>query len=454
MQFPFLIYVYKVMQGGDVLQKLVYAILLALIFNFTSPVCSVVNANEKGLVVVVELSGEIDQGQAELVLRGLREAKEKNAKAFILQIDTFGGLVAAATKMRDAINDSDIPTICYIKNRAWSAGALIAIAHDKIAITPSGSIGAAEPIPTTEKTIAAVKAEFRATAERAGRDPRVAEAMVDKTLGFGEYAAKGQILALTGSQAVEVGYADFVANDRTELLEKLGFADYKVEVITQNWKESSIGILEQPAVKSALLSIIILAIIAEIKTAGTGIGAAIAIVAAALLYGSSFIFGLSGWLEPLLFFMGMIFIAIEIFIPGFGIFGIAGICSIITSFFLILGGFDDLGKSLMWLAVSIACASVLCIFILKRLPSSRLWNRFVLQNTASKQEGFSTGNDYEKFLGQKGTVVTQLRPGGTAEFDGKRFDVLTYGEFVESGTKVVVVKVEGNKLFVKVLEEN
>lgn len=409
------------------------------------------SANEECLVVFVELNGEIDKGQAELVLRGLREAKEKNAKAFILQIDTFGGLVSAATTMRDAIMESDIPTICYIKNRAWSAGALIAIAHDQIVMAPSGSIGAAEPIPTTEKTIAAVKAEFRSTAEKAGRDPKVAEAMVDKSVGFKEYAAKGHILALSSSQAIEVGYADFVANDRTELLEKLGFANCKVDVVTQSWRESAIGILEEPAVKSALLSVIILAIIAEIKTAGTGIGAAIAIVAASLLYGSSFIFGLSGWLEPLLFFAGLIFIAIEIFMPGFGVFGIAGIISIMTSFFLILGGFDDLSVSLMWLAVSVGCATILCIFILRRLPSSKLWNRFVLQNTSSKQEGFSSGPDYERLLNKEGVVVTQLRPGGIAEFDGVRFDVLTYGEFVEPGTEVIVVKVEGNKLFVKVL---
>jgi membrane-bound serine protease (ClpP class) len=90
---------------------------------------------------------------------------------------------------------------------------------------------------------------------------------------------------------------------------------------------------------------------------------------------------------------------------------------------------------------------------LRRLPSSRLWNRFVLKNTSSRQDGFSAGPDYEIFLGREGVSITQLRPGGVAEIDGEKFDVLTYGEFVEPGRKLVVVKAEGSKLFVRPLED-
>jgi membrane-bound serine protease (ClpP class) len=397
-------------------------------------------------VVIVELSGEIDRGQAALVLRGLELAKEKNAAAFILQMDTFGGLVESATNIRDKIIESAIPTVCYVKNRAWSAGALIALAHGRIVMAPGGSIGAAEPIPATEKTIAAVKAEFAATAKQTGRDPQIAQAMVDKTLGYKEYAQKGQILALTDYQAVKEGLADFVAQDRAQLLQLLKLEDCAIEVVSKSWRETFVSIIETPAAKSALLSIIIFAIIAEVKTAGLGVGAAVAAFGALLLFGGGFVVGISGWLEPLLFLLGIVLLIIEAFIPGFGVFGISGIIAVAASFFLILGGNQN---ALVWLAVSITAAIILFLLLLRRLPSSTLWNRVILKNTSSRENGFSAGPNYENYLGREGVSVTQLHPGGAAAIGGEKFDVLTQGEFIGAGERIVVTKTEGSKLFVK-----
>ncbi|HAK74676.1 MAG TPA: hypothetical protein DCP36_16020, partial [Sporomusaceae bacterium] len=188
-------------------------------------------------VVAVTIKGEIDGGQSALLHRAFQEAQKNNAQAMLIELDTFGGLVDAAVQMRDLIIDSPIPTICYIKNRAWSAGALIALAHQSIAIAPGGSIGAAEPIPTTEKTVAALKAEFAATANKTGRNPRVAEAMVDKSLGLPGYAEPGQILALTDYQAKEVGFADFVAVDRAAVLTQYGFAGATVIEYQPQWTD-------------------------------------------------------------------------------------------------------------------------------------------------------------------------------------------------------------------------
>ena len=420
--------------------------LLAVCLLFSN---QAVHAAESGTVVLVELSGEIDLGQAALVSRALDLARSKQAKAFILQMDTFGGLVDAATRIRDMVIDSELPTVCYVKNRAWSAGALIALAHRQIAVAPGGSLGAAEPIPTTEKTIAAVKAEFAATAQRTGRDPRIAEAMVDKTLGYKEYAKPGQILALTDYQAVEVGYAEFVAQDREQLLEKLNLSGSKLEVVSKSWKEDLTGWLESPAVKSTLLTFLILAIITEIKTAGMGVGLAIAAVCALALFGSSLITGLSGWLEPLLFLAGVALITMEMLTPGFGVFGISGIIAMVVSFFLILGGGT---QAIVWLAGSIFAAVVLFALLLRNLPAGKLWSGLVLKNTSSKQAGFSAGPDYERYLGMEGLAVTRLCPGGAAQINGEKLDVLTFGEFVEKGCRVVVVKVEGSKLFVKPLD--
>ncbi|MDR3349393.1 MAG: hypothetical protein LBO03_07300 [Acidaminococcales bacterium] len=423
--------------------KTLCAILAALFLVFNGQAAWA--ATDKN-VVVVELSGEIDSGQAALVQRGLELAKEKGAAFFILQMDTFGGLVESATNIRDKVIESPIPTVCYVKNRAWSAGALIALAHGRIVMAPGGSIGAAEPIPTTEKTIAAVKAEFAATAKQTGRDPQMAQAMVDKTLGYKEYAKKGQILALTDYQAVKEGLADFVAPDRAQLLRSLDLENCAVEVVSKSWRETFVSIIETPAVKSALLSIIIFAIIAEIKTAGLGIGAAVAALGALLLFGGGLVVGILGWIELLLFLLGVVLLVIEAFIPGFGLFGISGIIAIVGSFFLVLGGDQN---AVAWLSASIAAAIVLFLLLLRRLPSSTLWNKVILKNTSSKEAGFSAGPNYENYLGQEGVSVTQLRPGGTAAIGDKKFDVLTQGEFIDAGELIVVTRTEGSKLFVK-----
>jgi membrane-bound serine protease (ClpP class) len=403
-------------------------------------------AGESNIVIITELSGEIDPGQAALALRGLQLAETRGARAFVLQIDTFGGLVAAATMIRDKVIDSPVTTVCYVKNRAWSAGALIALAHRKIVMAPGGSIGAAEPIPTTEKTIAAVKAEFAATAAKRGRDVHAAEAMVDKTLGYKNYAQKGQILAFTDYQAVEAGYADFIAADRGELLRRLGLEGARIETVSKSWQEELISLLSIPAVKSALLTIIILGVITEIKTAGLGLGAFFAILGAALLYGANFLAGSVSWLEPLLFVLGLVLVGIELFIPGFGIFGIGGIISMIASFFLVLGGDTS---AIAWLAGSIVAACILFMLILRWLPESRLWRGFVLRNTSSREAGYSTGPDYTALMGKTGVTLTPLRPGGSAEIEGERLDVLSLGEFIQPGEPVVVIKTEGSTVFVK-----
>ena len=380
----------------------------------------------------------------------MAEAKTKNARAVLMEIDTFGGLVDAATVIRDKISDSPVETICHIKNRAWSAGALIAISHKKIAIAPGGSIGAAEPIPATEKTIAALKAEFAATANKTGRNPRVAEAMVDKTLGLPGYAEPGQILALTDYQAVKVGYADLVTAERAEVLAHFGLADAPIIEYHQGWAEKMAGWLSNPAVKSALLTLIFLAIMTEIKTAGLGIAALVGLGAVLLFFASQWLSGLAGWVEIVLFVAGAVLIVVEIWTPGMGIFGLGGIICILASFFLTLGG--DL-TALNLMAVSLVMAVVIFLIIVKRLPSSRLWARLVLQDAETTTAGYVSSETYDAYLGRTGVALTLLRPAGVIDIDGTHLDVVSEAQYVPAGTKVKVVSVSGNRVVVRPVQD-
>ena len=113
-----------------------------------------------------------------------------------------------------------------------------------------------------------------------------------------------------------------------------------------------------------------MAILAEIKTAGLGVAAFIALLGALLLFGSGWLTGLSGWMEIVLFIAGAVLIILELHAPGISIFGIGGVTCILASFFLTLGG--DM-KALNILAFSLVAAVVAFMLIVRRLPSSKLW---------------------------------------------------------------------------------
>lgn len=439
-------------RGGNVGRKLsgmhYFTLLLFVLCSALFPLSA--TAADSSPVVVVSIQGEIDAGQTALVYKALNEAADKKAGTLLVEIETFGGQVDAAVKIRDMISDSKLRTICYVKNRAWSAGALIAISHQHIVMAPGGSMGAAEPIPTTEKTVSAVRAEFAATAAKMGRNPKVAEAMVDKTLGYAQYASPGKILSLVDFQAVEVGYADLVAPDRAAVLSHYGLQGAPVIEVQGGWAERIAGWLSDPLVKSALVGIIFLAVMTEIKTAGTGVAALFGIAATALFFGTQWITGVATWVEVLLFLVGLVLLAIELVIPGFGIFGIAGIACVLFSLFLTLGG--GIG-ALNIMAGGTIAATVAFLLLLRYLPTSKLWHRLTLKDAQKNDRGYTSSVDLSALADKEGIVLTFLRPAGTVEIDGMVYDVVSEGRFVEPGARIRVLSVNGNRIVVRAIEK-
>jgi membrane-bound serine protease (ClpP class) len=138
-------------------------------------------------VYVATVSGAIDLGMTPYLKRVLREATNADAEAVILDINTPGGRLDAALAIKDAILGAEVPVIAYVNREAFSAGALIAIAANRIYIAPGGVIGAATPVDevgekASEKVISAVRTDFKSVAEFRGRDASIAEAMVDEEI--------------------------------------------------------------------------------------------------------------------------------------------------------------------------------------------------------------------------------------------------------------------------------
>lgn len=429
------------------------SILIAIIF------CASLFA-QQSKVFIGYIEGDIDLGLAPYISRTISEAEKNNADAIIFKINTFGGRVDAATQIKDAILSSKIKTVAFINNRAISAGALIALSCQTIVMAPGSNIGAATVVDQTgekvsEKYQSYMRSEMRSTAERNGRNTEIAQAMVDERIVIPGLTDSTQLVTLTSEEALKYKMTDTILTSIDQILEFIGHKNAELIKVTSNWAENVVRFLNNPIISSILIMIGFFGLMAEIKTPGWGVPGTAGLIALALFFGSSYILQLATIVEILMFIGGVILLLIEIFvIPGFGVAGISGIILIFLSIFLSLIGsgpfitFDSISMAIIQLAFAIIAALVLIFLIAKYLPKSSLFNRLVLSDAEKAEEGFVSVSEETTLLGKTGVAITILRPVGIAEIDGKRVEVVSDGEFIQPGTEIKVIKVEGMRVLV------
>lgn len=147
-----------------------------------------------------------------------------------------------------------------------------------------------------------------------------------------------------------------------------------------------------------------------------------------------------------LILLGFVLLVIELFvIPGFGIVGISGL------FCLGLAGYISYLKFSPLAAVLVSILSVAAIILLiKILPHTNIYKKMRLETTTSRKAGFSAERSgLSELMGKEGITLTPLHPVGTAVIGGKRIDVVSEVGMIDKDSKVVVVKVEGNKVVVR-----
>jgi membrane-bound serine protease (ClpP class) len=407
----------------------------------------------------ITVSGVVENGLAPYVARSLREAEAQGAVAAILDMDTPGGRIDAAERIADAVRGSRIPVYAYVNPRAYSAGALIAIASNGIYMRPGAVIGAATPVDgqgvkASEKMVSAMRAEFRSLAEQRGLDPKLAEAMVDENVEIPGVVRKGQLLTLSTNEAVRLGFAKGRVADESELLTAIGHPHAQIIAAEPNWAEGVVGFLTNPLVAPLLLSLGILGLVFEIKTGAFGIGGILSLVSLSLFFGSSLILGLAGWEEVLLLGLGAIALAVEIFIlPGFGVAGVLGVLAIVTSMVLAMIGrhpsTGDVAQALAVLGASLFITLAVTYAWLRHLPNSGRFSGLLLRGAVHKSQGFVSAPNRGDLVGRDGVAVTDLRPSGTARVGEERLDVVTEGEYVPQGSRVQVVQSDGYRHVVR-----
>ncbi|MBW7908729.1 MAG: ATP-dependent Clp protease proteolytic subunit [Kiritimatiellae bacterium] len=437
-----------------------------------------------GPVYVIPVKGMIEPALVYVMRRGVLEAQRERAAAIILKMDTLGGRLDAATDIVRLMQSVRVPTYTFVEKNAISAGAIIALSTDTIYMAPGSVIGDAMPIMMTptggaqempaaieEKSVSAVAALIRAAAQESGHDPQLAEAMVRREIEYkiGDeiISPAGQLLTLTNVEAErEVGPEDQRHNllskgtlkDIPALLETIGLSASPIREMEVTSAEKLARIIAAAA--PLLLMAGLLGLYIEFKTPGFGLPGILGLMALALFFWGHHIAGLAGFEEVAFFLIGVILIAIEVFIfPGFGIPGLLGIALVLYSLLSSMAermpgstwlpNLSDLQLPLVKLSSSILLAAIAGAFIARRLPHSRAGHWLVLDSATTAQTGYTGAATDASLLGQVGTASTQLRPAGSAQFGDRRVDVVTAGGFVEAGATVRVIEVRGNRIVVE-----
>jgi len=396
-------------------------------------------------VQVIDIDDTIDAGMAHRVVRAVDQARQDGAGAILIVLKTNGGVVDDANDIRDALQSSGIPTIAYIKERAWSAGALIALACDKIYMAPGSSIGAAEPIPSTPKFISALHAEFVSLAQAHHRNPNIAAAMTDPEVVIPGLKAKGQILSLSASDALKWHFIDGIADSEVAALNHAGFREARLRTAEPTIGERIAQFVADPVVSGFLLTIGFLGILIEMQTLHMVAGI-IGVAALALFFGAHIVAGFSNWAVIAIFALGVIALLFELHVlPGHGISGLVGVLLILTSIVL---AFGTVVMGLVETAVALIVSVALFFLALRWLPESAFMQRFAFAGAQSTSAGYLAAQPVVGLDGAEGIALTYLRPAGVAQINDNRYQVQTDGEYLPAQTRVRVKRVEGAKIIV------
>lgn len=396
----------------------------------------------------------------------IEAATDEEADIILIHMNTYGGTLDDADSIRTKILNSNIPVYVFIDKNAASAGALISIACDSIYMAPGANIGAAtvvnqqgEQMP--DKYQSYMRSMMRSTAEAKGRDVDIAQAMVDPKVYIAGISDTGQVLTFTVTEAIKNDFCEGQVNSIDEILQITGNDDCEVIRHQLTATDKIIGWLINPIISGILIMIIVGGIYFELQTPGIGFPITAAAIAALLYFAPLYIEGLANNWEILVFVVGLILIAVEIFaIPGFGVAGVLGITLMVTGLTLSMvdqigpGTFDydlsKLVKAFFIVIIAFFVSIVGSIVLSKQLFTSTTFGNLALSKTQVTDEGYTSATEsYKEMLNKTGVSRTILRPAGKVEIAGDLYDAVALISYINKGEKIIVVDYQNAQLIVK-----
>lgn len=468
---------------------------------------------EAGKVRLIKVDGIIDQLQEAFLVRQIERALAGGAQVIVFQIDSPGGYLDASTNLADAIvklEAQKVRTIAYVPQEAHSGAAIIALGCDEIIMHPNAQIGDAGPIElrpgqaferAPEKILSPLVVTLRGLAERKHRPPALCAAMADRSLKVfqvthrdngrlwymteaeiqasgGEWIigqqlqeTNGELLfTCNGQRAHDLKLAESPVHDLNELKGRIGLpASADLRPIERTWVDGLVFTLNSPGFTVLLLIMGIVLIYLELQFT-TGILGILSVLCFSLFFWSRFLGGTAGWLEVVLFVLGLGCLALEIFVvPGFGVFGVSGILMILAS--LVLAGhawsldltsnIEGLATQTGWVLLSLMVVGVIGATLARYLPSVPMFESLILAPPGSTtgdaepqlrpqaDPGTVPSSVELMLLGQQGVSLTMLRPAGKARMNERIVDVVSEGPFIAADATIEVIAVTGNKIVVR-----
>jgi len=415
--------------------------------------------------MVIEIKDEIDARMSRYVELGLEEAKKQKSDLVLIDMNTYGGAVHDADKIRTWLIEFPKPVFVFINDNAASAGSLISIACDSIYMSPSATIGASTVVDQEGKAVSDkyqsyMRSKMRATAEANGRNPKIAEAFVGVNESKDSIYREGKVLTLSTSEAIKVNYCDGEVKSIEEILKLNGIDNYTITRFELSPLEKIEAFFLNPYLRSILILLILAGIYFEMQHPGIGFPLVTAIVAAILYFVPSYLHGFAQNWEILIFLVGLILLILEIFvIPGFGIAGIAGIVLTLSGLLLVMLDNDFFDFSMVSTATLIEALTVMLIgvfggvifliFATRKLLESKAFKKLTLQTELTNEAGYTSTFFKEPMVGKTGTAFTVLRPSGKILVGDEIYDAYSRNEFIEKGTEVIVIEESTTSLKVK-----
>ena len=405
--------------------------------------------NDKN-VYVIPIKRDITPATYYYIKHNLKIAEQDpNAGAVIFEIDTYGGRIDSSEKISNLILNTDLHTISFVNTKAESAGVLLTISANNIAMAPGSTIGSAETIPNTEKVLSTWVSMLRSVAQERGRDEQIVVAMADKSVAIPGIVEKDRLLNITTADAQKLKFTDIVSRDYNQILESLNIPYSNIIMAETTNAIRLVQFVTNPYVAPILLTIGFISFLAEIFIPGFGIAGTVSLISFALYFSGNVLAGNTGWSTAIIFLAGIVLLVIEAFIPGFGVVGTGGVLCIIISIFLASG---SVMAALVSLLVSFTLTLIIFVVILKYAPKNKHFNRIVLNTKLDKNGGFTSFDNHEKYIGQTGTVVTPLRPSGTISINGQLLDVISEGQFIGKEELVKINRIEGMRIIVQKID--
>lgn len=428
---------------------------------------------KKTVVYVIPVKDEINRPTLYILRRGLKEAIAQQADVVLLDMNTPGGALDVTFEIMEALEKFPGQKLTFVDREAMSAGAFISAVTDEIYFVPNGVIGAAAPVLSTggdvdktmkQKIVSYLRARMRASSEGKGYRGQVISAMIDEDfeLKIGEKVLKpkGELLSLTATEALEkygeppqalLG-AGKAADIAALLTGKFGANSYEVRTFQVTWSEELAQYLNR--FSPILMGLGLLALFIEFKAPSHGVFAGIGVLLLLVVFFGHYVAGLSGHEPVLLFSLGLILLAVEIFFfPGVALPALLGLAMMLVSLVWAMADFwpneplnisgGVLVQPLTNLGLGLGVSLVFGALLLRYLPKGWMWDKMVVGSAiggAAQVAGFAPDEAHEvaNLIGRRGVAVTVLRPSGQIEIDGRRFEATVEVGAVDAGDAVIV----------------